>query len=128
MVAAGLLAAGSEAFVTHKLVKSPDTVAVPDSGTATPYPSTLEVSGLDGLVESIEVFVDLTHGNPDDLDILLVGPTGKSVLLMSDAGGTTDLNETTVDFRDGAAALPDTGAITEGPFRPTNYGSGDVFP
>jgi subtilisin-like proprotein convertase family protein len=32
---------------------------------------------------------DLSHTYPDDLDILLVGPGGQTVLLMPDASGTS---------------------------------------
>src|SRR5688572_18352725 len=54
-----------------------------------PYPSSNVVSGLTGLVTSVSAtLVNLTHPSPDDLDVLLVGPGGQTVLLMSDAGGS----------------------------------------
>jgi subtilisin-like proprotein convertase family protein len=70
----------------------------------------------------------LTHSFPADLDILLVGPTGTNVLLMSDAGGENDLAGVTLTFDDQAAnMLPDSDPIFPGTFRPSNYGIGDVF-
>jgi subtilisin-like proprotein convertase family protein len=127
VVAAAVFTAGSQAFRSHGLFSGPN-INTPDNGTANPYPSSLQVSGLDGVIDSMTVTMFITHTNPDDLDILLVGPTGKKVLLMSDAGGTTDLSNKQVRFKDGAAALPDSTAINQVEYRPTNFGSGDVFP
>src|SRR5437016_2552928 len=128
VVVAGLLAAGSQAFVTHGTFLNPAVVTVPDSGPAAVYPITLPVSGLDGLVESVSVGFFVSHSTPDDLDVLLVGPTGKSVLLMSDAGGTNDLTVKELQFQDGSPPLPDSGAIDHQLYAPTNYGTGDTFP
>jgi subtilisin-like proprotein convertase family protein len=94
---------------------------------ATPYPSTIEVSGLTGAISDVNItLTNINHLNPDDLDILLVSPSGKSIMLMSDAGGTTDLVNVTITLDDAAATqLPDSTAITTGSFRPANFGSGD---
>jgi subtilisin-like proprotein convertase family protein len=99
------------------------------TGPASPYPSNLNVSGVTGTVSKITVTLNgATHTNPDDLDILLVGPTGQRVLLMSDAGGDTDLNNVTFTLNDTAPSLPNATAITTGSYAPTNYGDGDTFP
>ena len=81
-------------------------ITVPASGTATPYPSQIVVDE-PGLVLDLDVTVEFAHDSPDDLDVLLVGPRGQSVVLMSDAGGTapTDAEPTFDDEADGA--LPD---------------------
>jgi subtilisin-like proprotein convertase family protein len=96
-------------------------------GAATPYPSTINVSGLTGAITDVNVtLTDVNHLNPDDLDILLVSPSGKSILLMSDAGGTTDLVGVNITLDDAAATqLPDSTVITSGSYRPANFGSGD---
>lgn len=61
-------------------------------GTANPYPSTINVSGLTGNITNITVtFDNFNHTFPDDMDIMLVSPSGKSLMIMSDSGGTTDL-------------------------------------
>ena len=55
-------------------------------GRATPYPSIIPVSGLNGTVSAVSVsFYDMSHTYPADIDILLVGPHGESVVVMSDA-------------------------------------------
>ena len=105
-------------------------ITIPDSGAATPYPSTINVSGLTGLVSKVTVtLTGMNHTFPDDVDILLVSPSGKSVLLMSDTGGSLDLVNVNLTFDDAAASqLPDGTQIVSGTFKPSNYGSGDTFP
>src|SRR6185503_157281 len=95
-----------------------------------PYPSSNVVSGLTGLVTSVSAtLVNLTHPAPDDLDVLLVGPGGQTVLLMSDAGDSNAVSGITLTFADSSrVVLPDGGQLLSGTFRPSNYGAGDVFP
>src|SRR3712207_1570086 len=62
-------------------------VQVPTQGTANPYPATKSVSGITRTITDVRAALTLTHSFPDDLDVLLVGPTGQKTLLMSDAGG-----------------------------------------
>jgi subtilisin-like proprotein convertase family protein len=103
------------------------TTAPPTTGS--PYPSTISVAAVTGTVVGVKVKLNgVNHTFPDDLDILLVGPTGASVVLMSDVGSGTDLVGTNLTFADSAAYLPDSAAIASGSFTPTNIGSGDTFP
>ncbi|MEZ4669460.1 MAG: hypothetical protein R3E39_16255 [Anaerolineae bacterium] len=70
-----------------------------------------------------------SHTFPDDVDVLLVGPIGQTLLLMSDTGGATDIVNVNLTFDDEAAgSLPYTTQITSGTYRPTNIGAGDAFP
>jgi subtilisin-like proprotein convertase family protein len=103
-------------------------ITIPNSGSASPYPSTISVTGA-GIVQQITVTLfSLSHTFPDDLDILLVGPSGASLLLMSDAGGQWNTSGVNLTFSDAAAGyLPDNGQIAPGTYRPTNYGGGDSF-
>ncbi len=96
---------------------------------ATPYPSTINVSGLTGAITDVNVtLTNINHLNPDDIDILLVAPTGKGIVLMSDSGGTGDVVNQTVTFDDAAAGtIPDAGPLVSGTFDPANFGSGDNF-
>lgn len=100
------------------------------AGAATPYPSTIEVSGLNGSIVSVAVRLNgLSHTFPDDLDIVLVGPSGQAVMLMSDVGGATPITNVNLVFSAGASGfLPDSGPITSGTYRPTNIGANDPMP
>ncbi len=97
---------------------------------ATPYPSTINVSGLVGAITDVNVtLTGLDHSFPDDIDMLLVGPTGKRIILMSDTGGSNVIAGVNITFDDSAAAeLPDSTIITSGSYKPTNFGSADPFP
>jgi uncharacterized repeat protein (TIGR01451 family) len=107
-------------------------IAIPDHGGATPYPSTIAVSGLTGVVSKVTVALNgLTHAFPDDVDVLLVGPAGQRVVLMSDAGGGYSVTNVTLTLEDSALAgglLPDATQINPGSYQPTDYESGDAFP
>jgi hypothetical protein len=108
------------------------TIVMPGTGTigkANLYPSTVNVSGFSGEVLGVSATLNgFSHSYADDIDILLVGPGGQRVLLMSDAGGSIDVSGLTLTFQDGAAALPDFGPLVSGTFAPTNFGEGDTFP
>ncbi|MEN1934089.1 hypothetical protein AAIE21_00445 [Paenibacillus sp. 102] len=105
-------------------------IVIPSAGLATPYPSSINVTGLSGGVTQVTVtIIGLTHTFPDDIDILLVGPQGQNVILMSDAGGFFDVNNVTLTFNDFAQSLlPNSSQIVSGTFQPTNYGFTDIFP
>ena len=75
-------------------------ISIPNSGPATPYPSTITVTGATGLVGKVTVALKgLTHSFPDDLEILLVGPDGQQMLLMSDVGGSSRNKRDKFEFR-----------------------------
>jgi len=84
-----------------------------------------------GNITKISVTVDgLTHTAPDDIDMLLVSPTGKKVLLMSDAGGRNPISNIQLVFSPTAGrTLPDESVITAGTYLPADYEPGaDIFP
>lgn len=67
---------------------NPNVITIPDSGAATPYPSIINVSGLFGTITNVTVTLrNLTHSYLSDLQVLLVGPQGQNVILMSTVGG-----------------------------------------
>lgn len=104
-------------------------INIPGQGGASTYPSTIQVSGLLGQTATAVVTLNgLTHGFPDDLDILLVSPTGQRVMLMSDAGGGHAITNRVLTFNDSGAPLPDTATIFSGTYKPTDYEIGDVLP
>jgi uncharacterized repeat protein (TIGR01451 family) len=105
-------------------------IIIPDHGPASPYPSTITLSGLTGAVSHVSVTLsNLTHAFPDDIDVLLVAPSGQKVMLMSDAGGGFSITNVNLTFDDSAAAsLPHASALASGTFKPSAYGSNNILP
>ena len=114
----------------------PVDVAIPGSGTsgpASPYPATRTVSGETGIISDLDVGIDgIFHERPEDLDLLLVGPQGQKVIVMSDACGPLGVNAYGWEWDDEAAAPMPEGSGTDvcgtRLHRPANYGFGDVWP
>ena len=54
---------------------------------------------MSGVISKVIVKLNgLQHTYPDDIDILLVGPGGERVMLMSDAGGSKDVVNVNLTF------------------------------
>ena len=103
--------------------------AITTTNIATPYPSPIAVGGVFSTVTKVTVrLAGLSHASPDDLDVLLVNPTGQKIILMSDSGGTNAISNVNLVF-DGTvtSTVPDTALITSGTYAPTNYGNNDIF-
>ena len=105
-------------------------IHIPWGGAAEPYPSTIYLNSIPGLIRALTVTLhDLNHTYPADLTVLLVGPNGRSVVLMSNAGGGVDVDGVTVTFNDVGVSLPISDAITSTlVYRPTNYGIASQLP
>jgi uncharacterized repeat protein (TIGR01451 family) len=106
-------------------------ITIPDSGKATPYPSTIIVTGLTGAVTRVTATLrGYSHSWPDDVDVLLVGPGGQKIMLMGDCGGGNARNGVLLAFDDSASSsVPDSTAIPSGTYKPTNNDStSDNFP
>ncbi len=88
------------------------------AGAGGPYPSAITVSGVSGNVLDLNVTLSsLTHSFPSDVNALLVGPAGQSIVLMGGNGGGTDVGGISLTLDDEAgAALPAT--LVTGSFRP----------
>jgi len=109
-------------------------IAVPnggDSGQASAYPSTIDISGLQGNITKVTVRVTgISHTFPDDLDFLLQGPQGQSVMLMSDAGSpggsaSYPADGVTLTFDQSAArSISDHDPLVSGSYKPTNNAPG----
>lgn len=115
-------------------------ITIPSTGSASPYPSSINVSGLTGTISDVNVDLrGLSHAFPDDVAVLLVGPGGQNVILMSDAGGGEfcgtggPVSNVNLAFDDQAAQqLPDSAQIFSGTYRPiqgtTNADCGNLRP
>ena len=104
-------------------------ITIPDSGTASLYPSTIDVAGMGGTVSNVTVSLrGLSHTRPDDLDLLLVGPGGQKAILFSDVGGANSLANINVTLSDAGSAMPNNNRINAGTYRPSNFSPADTFP
>lgn len=111
---AQVITAASKAVINNSAA-----ITINDNAAASPYPSTITVSGFSGTVELMRVTLNgINHTWPQDLGVLLVGPQGQNVLLMLNAGGGTALAGTVLVFDDTGSALT-TAAIVSGVYRPT---------
>ena len=124
----GTINRGSAAFnftlgQTTASFANPAAIIINDNAPAAPYPSTINVSGLAGLVTKATVTIsNLNHTWPNDIDALLVSPTGQKSYLMAKCGGSYIANNVTLTFDDSAASsLPHFTQIVSGTNRPTSY-------
>jgi hypothetical protein len=129
VVLAALVPASAEAIiVTGGPVSIVDSTTPPTP--AAPYPSQVNVPVGVGMVRDVNLRIDnLTHAFPSDVDALLVGPDGTSVLLLSDAGPSAAASN--VDpILDDQAVGPAPDPLVSGTFLPTDLveGFADLFP
>ena len=105
-------------------------IAINQGLAGSPYPSTITVSGGLTVIESMRVTIyDYATTNLDDVDLLLVGPTGQKFILMANAGGTNPVIVGTLNFTDNAGmVLPDNTFFFTGDYEPTSYGAVADFP
>lgn len=101
----------------------PTVITIPTQGAASPYPASVTITGMAGTISKAVVTVHgFNHAYPSDSDLLLVGPSGQTVLLMSSVGGGTDATEAELTFDDNAASsVP--APIVSGTYRPTFSGT-----
>lgn len=109
-------------FSNSSSITTPDRPAGGNPAKATPYSSDINVSGLTGTVTKVTVtLTNINHTFPDDLDVLLVSPSGENCLVLSDVGGGRDLINTTVTLdQSSTAVIPDDTLIASGTYKPTN--------
>lgn len=111
--------------------RSTSAIPIPLVG-APSTPASVNVSGKQGTVTDVNVrLTGISHTFPDDMDVILQSPSGKSALIMSDVGSavsSTATNKTsypadgiTLTLDDQAARpLSDTDPLVSGIFKPTN--------
>lgn len=95
-------------------------ITINDNSPGSPYPSTINVSGVTGALTDIRVTLSqFSHTFPGDVDVLLVGPNGAKVKLLGQVGGGTDVVNANLTFSDLATATVPS-PIVSGTYRPTN--------
>ena len=100
-------------------------IAINESGNATPYPGNIAVSGVSGNVIGLKVTItNLSHTWPNDIDVVLFGPSGAHSVIFTDAiGGSGGISGVTYTFQAGATPLPTTGFPASGTYDVVNGGS-----
>jgi hypothetical protein len=93
------------------------------------FPSEIEVSGFTTPIAHVEVqLLGITYGpaSTQDMDVLLIGPEGRTALIVSDVGGNTATGNVNLLLRDDAPEqLPSNSALSSCTCQPTNIGSPD---
>lgn len=95
---------------------------------ASQYPVTFSMPPMDGRVVSVQLVLhDIDHFQMADLDMALVSPEGKAVVVLSD-GLKHAISPVTLTIADGGPPIPASGSPGE-IHAPTNHGSAaDAFP
>ncbi len=92
-------------------------ITINDDTYASPYPSTVKISGLGGsLIKATITLTNLWHTSPEDIDALLVSPSQLDTLFLAHCGGQNALQNVTITFDDASTNyLPHLTAITNVP-------------
>jgi hypothetical protein len=100
---------------------------------ANPYPSSITVANVAGAITKVTVTVTgLSHNTASDVDMLLRGPGGQAIMLLSDVGDDGNWSSDAITFDDAAAATYQTTSgntntnLPGGTYRPTNSSSGNA--
>ncbi|HEY3052804.1 MAG TPA: M36 family metallopeptidase, partial [Thermoanaerobaculia bacterium] len=97
---------------------------------AVPYPSSIDVSGMSGQITKVTATISkFNHAFTADTDVLLVGPGGQSVILMSDVA-LLGSGVFTLTFDDAATTPKLDYPGASGTYKPVNYGlaNEEIFP
>ena len=115
----------------NDLFSNPSSITIPSSSVSTPYPSTIDVSGEVGTITNLMVTLNgMSHTYPGDVNVLLVGPGGQTVVLMSDTVGSIPMTNVTFTLSDQAyyPLPPPSYALLDGTFQPTDLAPNHTDP
>lgn len=102
-------------------------ISIGDQSPASPYPSTLTVSGLGSSLSSITVTLNnYLHSFSPDIAIVLQSPSGDNVMLMGNVGGF-DVPSMTLTFDDLAASAVPSSDLSSGTYRPNDATGGSYL-
>lgn len=125
-VAITLLCSCWSALSYGQTFTNPAPITINALGNASPYPSTITVSGGPNSIVSVAVtLTGLSHTWPDDIDVVLVAPNGQGLSIMSDCGNAIDAanaNYTIADY--GTAQFVNNALNPSGTYRPTDFAQG----
>jgi subtilisin-like proprotein convertase family protein len=111
----------------------PDAVVPSDpsgKGAADPYPLTRTVSGVNGVITDLDVsLTGVYHARPADLEMVLEGPHGQKVALMSDVcGGSTAVNQAWAWDDEAISPMYGATACPDGTYRPGSKVNDELMP
>src|SRR6185503_17666059 len=114
---------------TAVATSNPNAITINDSFSlnfrATPFPSTINVSGFAGTISQLRVRLSgLSYSSVNNLDILLAGPAGEKVMLMSDVGNNFISASNAVVTFDDAASSHLSEAVVSGTYKATDINDG----
>src|SRR5262245_36344449 len=130
-LALALELAANEVAAASYAWRQPDPIQIRDGSKTQPYPSTISaLPAIPGIVTDIKVELSgITHGRPADLDILLVGPGGQAVTLLSDGGGKEAVNNVFLLYSTNCVDPPaQLEPLVTGCVAPVNYDGPDLYP
>ena len=115
--------------VSAQVFTNSGTINILDAASANPYPSTINVAAGPAAITSISVTLrNLTHTYIGDIDILLVGPGGQTVALMSDVGdGVNFVGENMIFTSAAGAPSAAQTPVSAGTYAPTNLQGADAY-
>ena len=117
-----------QSTVVTQIFNNASAITIVDFASASPYPSTLSVSGVSTSGTKVTATINgWSHTYPSDVEMLLVGPGGQTVKLAGRAGDGAAISGVVVTFDDAASALLPSSAISSGTYQPTDFASGDIF-
>lgn len=94
-------------------------ITIRDTNSATPYPSSINISGRTGTISKVTVTIPaFSHTYSSDVNMVLVSPSGKKVALMGGVGGSTKATNLVVSFDD-AGSGPIGTSLTSGTYQPS---------
>ena len=103
-------------------------------GPATRYPMTIDVFGQPTNFSQVSVTVTLwglSHNRSADVSVLVVNPSGKGIMLISNVGGNNGVSYANVAFRQSDTQPVQSAAIPSGvtsSYGPSNYGQVNQMP
>jgi len=126
-IALAALMASAGAQIYTYTVTGPFTI--PNSGPLSTYPIVFNVSD-SGIIARVSITLGgLSHTWFDDIDALLVGPSGTAVQFLSDAGGSSDpYGNYTFDDVNGTNAIPDSASAAPGVYKSSVYPANTADP
>ena len=133
---AGLVPAAEPASASTQAFTNPAPITIPapgdDQGPGSLYPSSIVVQGMTGPITDVSITLRrVTHPSPEDMDILLVSPSGDHVMVMRGVCGgpsAEDVEDFTWIFDQQALSpMPDGGPCDGFAYRPSSDGQ-QVWP